>query len=218
MRNTKVVLSGVAVASLWSALTQGLMWEGDRPFRDPGCVMSMPGEDNPQQDVALDSARRIVVATPLRDVDCLSGVAVASLGAMAVAAQPGGRPPMHGGPPFMDSGAMLAIGALLHADGLSDDQQQQMHAIMESGHATAEPLLDQLRTANQTLTDHLLGAETPSADTLSSAITQIETLRQQLVQQQVQTVHSLRPALTAAQVQQALQHSQQFPAPRGVVF
>jgi len=63
----------VAVASLWSALTQGLMWEGDRPVGDPGCVMLMPGEDNPQQDVALDSARRIVVATPLREVECVRG-------------------------------------------------------------------------------------------------------------------------------------------------
>ena len=63
----------VAVASLWSALTHGLIWRGDRPAGDPGCVMIMPGEDNPQQDVALDSARRIVVATPLRDVECVRG-------------------------------------------------------------------------------------------------------------------------------------------------
>ncbi|OLC66443.1 MAG: hypothetical protein AUH79_06105 [Betaproteobacteria bacterium 13_1_40CM_4_64_4] len=63
----------VAVASLWSALTQGLVWNGERPAGDPGCVMIMPGEDNPQQDVALDTARRIVVATPLRDVTCVTG-------------------------------------------------------------------------------------------------------------------------------------------------
>src|SRR5436190_12825573 len=63
----------VAVASLWSALTQGLVWNGERPAGDPGCFMILPGEDNPQQDVALDTARRIVVATPLRDVACVTG-------------------------------------------------------------------------------------------------------------------------------------------------
>jgi Spy/CpxP family protein refolding chaperone len=146
------------------------------------------------------------------------GVAAASLWAMAVAAQPGGPPPMHGGRPFMDNGAMLAIGALLHTEGLNDDQQQQMHAIMESGHASAGPLLDQLRAANQSLTDQLLGGEAPSADTLSSATAQIETLRQQLVREQVQTVQSLRAVLTAEQLHEALHHSQQFAAARGMVF
>jgi hypothetical protein len=63
----------VAVASLWSALTQGLIWNGERPAGDPGCVMIAPGEDAPQQDVALDTARRIVVAKPLRDVECVAG-------------------------------------------------------------------------------------------------------------------------------------------------
>lgn len=148
----------------------------------------------------------------------LAGIAAASLWATMVAAQAGGPPPMHGGPPFMDSGAMHAIGALLHADGLSDDQQQQMHALMASGRATVEPLLEQLRTANQTLTDQLLAADAPSADALSSSITQIETLRKQLDQQQVQTVQSLRAVLTADQIQQALQRSQQFAAAHNMVF
>jgi hypothetical protein len=64
----------VAVASLWSALTHGLIWHGDRPAGDPGCAMIMPGEVE-EQDVALDSARRIVVATPFRDVACVVGAA-----------------------------------------------------------------------------------------------------------------------------------------------
>lgn len=62
----------VAVASVWSALTQGLIWEGDRPFGDPGCLMIKPGQAE-EQDVALDTARRIVVAKPIRDVECVTG-------------------------------------------------------------------------------------------------------------------------------------------------
>lgn len=64
------------------------------------------------------------------------------------------------------------------------------------------------RTASQALTDQLLGAAAPSADTMSSAIAQSEALRQQLVEQQVETVQSLR----------ALQHSLQFAAARGMLF
>ncbi|MDQ2963328.1 MAG: hypothetical protein M3R31_09275 [Pseudomonadota bacterium] len=62
----------VAVASLWAALTHGLMWHGDRPYGDPGCMMLLPG-DAEERDVALDTARRIVVAEPFRDVACVVG-------------------------------------------------------------------------------------------------------------------------------------------------
>lgn len=54
----------VAVASLWSALTHGLVWHGERPAGDPGCMMAMPGES--EQEVTLDSTRRIVVAKSVR--------------------------------------------------------------------------------------------------------------------------------------------------------
>jgi hypothetical protein len=62
----------VAVASLWSAITQGLIWEGQRPAGDPGCRMAVLGQPE-QQEVGLDSARRIVVAKPIRDIPCLAG-------------------------------------------------------------------------------------------------------------------------------------------------
>ena len=147
----------------------------------------------------------------------VAAIAAASVWATVAAAQPDGPPSRHGGPPFMDNGAMHAIGALMHVDGLSDDQQQQMHSILESGRTTAEPLFAQLRTANQTLTDQLLGSDSPSADALSASLGQIDSLRKQLDQQQVRTVQSLRGVLTADQLEQALQRSQQFAAAHGMV-
>jgi hypothetical protein len=62
----------VAVASLWSVLTHALVFQGDRPVGDPGCVMLMPG-DKESRDVALDASQRIVVSIPPRDVTCDPG-------------------------------------------------------------------------------------------------------------------------------------------------
>jgi hypothetical protein len=42
----------VAVASLWSALTHGLIWGGERPAGDPGCVMTLSNEADQQDDGA----------------------------------------------------------------------------------------------------------------------------------------------------------------------
>jgi hypothetical protein len=64
----------VAVASLWSVLTHGLIFAGDRPVGDPGCVMIMPG-DEPPRDVSLDAAKRIVVAALPRNEACDPGTA-----------------------------------------------------------------------------------------------------------------------------------------------
>lgn len=62
----------VAVASLWSAITHGLVWHGERPAGDPGCLMAMPG--GPVQDVTLDTTGRIVVAKSVpSSVQCEPG-------------------------------------------------------------------------------------------------------------------------------------------------
>ncbi|HTR57244.1 MAG TPA: hypothetical protein VMM27_03630, partial [Casimicrobiaceae bacterium] len=62
----------VAVASLWSALTHGLIWEGAHPGGDPGCWMMMP-EDQPPPEVSLDTAQRIVVGTSAPAAACEPG-------------------------------------------------------------------------------------------------------------------------------------------------
>ncbi|HSS69101.1 MAG TPA: hypothetical protein VLQ46_00420, partial [Casimicrobiaceae bacterium] len=62
----------VAVASLWSALTHGIIWEGAHPGGDPGCWMMKPG-DKELRDVSLDTAQRIVVETPTFDAECEPG-------------------------------------------------------------------------------------------------------------------------------------------------
>jgi hypothetical protein len=62
----------VAVASVWSALTHGLIWFGERPVGDPGCRMILPREAE-QRDVTLDAARRIVVAKVPSGEECQDG-------------------------------------------------------------------------------------------------------------------------------------------------
>jgi hypothetical protein len=62
----------VAVASVWSVLTHALIFAGDRPPGDPGCRMVMAG-GKPVRGVTLDTAQRIVVNTPSREVTCGPG-------------------------------------------------------------------------------------------------------------------------------------------------
>jgi hypothetical protein len=62
----------IAVASLWSALTHGLIWQGERPWGDPGCVMIV-ASDEQRRDVALDPTHRIIVNAPARDEQCELG-------------------------------------------------------------------------------------------------------------------------------------------------
>jgi len=144
-------------------------------------------------------------------------VVAAGVWAAAAAAQPGG-PPVMFNRPFMDDGAMRAIGALLHADGLSDAQRQQLHAVMEADRTSAEPLLDQLRTANEALVDALLAADAPSSDTLDDRVDRINDLRKQLLEQQVQTVLALREVLSPEQLQAAVEGSRRPDERGGVVF
>src|SRR5262249_25515335 len=66
------VLLFVAVASVWSALTQAFVWQGQRPTADPGCIMILPSAA--QREVSLDSSKRIVVTPPPRAEECQDGV------------------------------------------------------------------------------------------------------------------------------------------------
>ena len=140
----------------------------------------------------------------------LAGLAAAGLWAAAAAAQ-AGPPPVIMARPMMDDAAMRAIGALLQTDGLSDEQHGELHSALDSDRSSLEPTLDQLRMANETLLDQLLAADAPSADTLSASVDRITGLRKQLLQQQVQTVMTLRWVLAPEQIEQAAQVSAQRP-------
>ena len=154
----------------------------------------------------------------MRHKTALLAMTAASLWAVTAMGQGGGPPPhfMHGPP--MDDAGMRAIGALLHADGISDEQRAQMRAVMDSDRTTAEPVFEQLRAANQNLVDHLLATDAPSIDALDDLVSRIGELRRQLVQQQAQTVLSLRDLLTPEQLEQAAAQAQQPPPPPDLVF
>jgi hypothetical protein len=76
------VILFVAVASLWSALTHGLVWHGARPAGDPGCYMTLP-TDAGQREVTLDPARRIVVNRAQRQEECEDGAEPIGPGTLA---------------------------------------------------------------------------------------------------------------------------------------
>ncbi|MGH7787366.1 MAG: Spy/CpxP family protein refolding chaperone [Candidatus Binatia bacterium] len=140
------------------------------------------------------------------------------LSAATAVAQPRGGGPRHHGPPHGRDGAMRAIGALLQADGLSDEQRTQMHAVLEAGRDEVGPLLEQLRSANDALVDQLLGPETPTAEALDAQMQSIAVLQLQLTQHQAQTVLALRQLLSAEQLAAALAESQQRRGERDVIF
>jgi Spy/CpxP family protein refolding chaperone len=136
----------------------------------------------------------------------LAGLAAAGLWAASGGAQ-AGPPPALTARPMMDDGATRAIAALMSTDGLSDDQHEELRSMLDSGRSGVEPILEQLRTANETLVDQLLAADPPSADALSASVERITGLRKQLLQHQVQTVQSLREVLTPEQLRQEVQRN-----------
>lgn len=131
------------------------------------------------------------------------------LSAAAAVAQPPGGGPRHHGPPQGHDGAMRALGAVLRTEGLSDEQRTQIFAVIEAGRDEVEPLVEQLRAANDVLVGQLLGAETPTAEAIDTQVQSIAALKLQLSQHQAQTVLSLRELLTAEQLAAALAESQE---------
>ena len=129
-----------------------------------------------------------------RTTTLFTGLAAAALLAAPAIARPHGPPPFHG------DGAMRAIGAMLHGGELSDAQRSEARQRLDISREAAEPTMEALREANEALTALLLGSETPSDDALRSAIERITTLRDQLLDNQVDAALTLRGLLSSEQL------------------
>jgi Heavy-metal resistance len=104
------------------------------------------------------------------------------------------------------------LGVPLKSLNLSPDQQTQVRSIFSASFATARPLRQQLRQAEQTLGDTLLAS--PSAD-VSAQIATINGLRGQLLQNRAQTTAQVLAMLNPDQLSQAAQIRSQMGQLRG---
>jgi Spy/CpxP family protein refolding chaperone len=123
------------------------------------------------------------------------GMYAAVAGALAIAgvarAQPHGEWGHGGGAEFM------------HGINLTDEQKAQVKSIEQASWASLKPLMQKLRTAHEAQLNTLLGTGTVTADTLAPAVSQEESIRQQIDAIHTSTMVQLRNVLTPAQLAQA---------------
>jgi Spy/CpxP family protein refolding chaperone len=125
--------------------------------------------------------------------------AVLLLFSPAALAQPMGPP--HGG--RGGPGGPGEIGhylMLVHRAGLSDSQQQQIRALLDTGRTSTKPLLDRIRSGHQALEAKLYGQSTPSAGDLAAAATELSQLHAQIEASDLQTLLKIRALLTPDQL------------------
>ena len=109
-------------------------------------------------------------------------------------------------------GGRPLLGVPLKALNLTPDQQTQVRSIFSASWATARPLMQQLRQAQQALGDAMLAS--PSAD-VSAQLATINGLRGQLLQNRVQTTAQILALLHPDQLSQAAQIRTQMGQLRG---
>ncbi len=110
-----------------------------------------------------------------------------------------GRGPMRG----LEDGLRLPL--LLQGARLTPDQEAQVQTIVNTHRATTRPLIDQLRQAQDELTDKLIGPGAVQAADLQPSLQRIAQLRDQLLQERVRIGLEVRAILTTAQLGQAAQ-------------
>ena len=135
---------------------------------------------------------------------------------------PGGGPPGGGrlfhhrgfgdgfGPPMLGDGPAFLLPMLLHGLSLSDEQRGKVREIMAGDRSRFGSLFQQLHQAEEALNDRLLAPDTKQASDLAPQIQQIAQLRQQLLQQGVESMLQIRAVLTPAQVAELAQRKQRL--------
>jgi len=132
-------------------------------------------------------------------------VAVAvSLAAGSAFAQPMGGAPhmMMGGPGrfMMGEGPSEMMPLVLRHAGLTPEQSDQVHKIMEADHDALRALFNQLRAANDELASKLFAPGSVQAADLAPQVQRITQLRQQLMDQGLKTALTIRAVLKPEQL------------------
>ena len=120
-----------------------------------------------------------------------------ALAQFAVMAGPGPGGPVTAGPVPMP--LMIAI----NKAGLSPDQQTKVHQIMQANFTQAEPLMQQLHSVHDQISDKLMSASSVTTADLAPLQQKESEIHQQLDQQMVATAVQIRSVLTADQLAKA---------------
>jgi Spy/CpxP family protein refolding chaperone len=105
---------------------------------------------------------------------------------------------MHGG---MDAlGVPLPL--LLRTANLTDAQKQQIHAIFQARHASRKAEMQELRTAKEAIAAKYTSTGTVAASDLSSSVSTITQIQDQMTNEQIQDAVAIRNVLTPAQLAQ----------------
>jgi len=100
-------------------------------------------------------------------------------------------------------GRVLGFGPLLHTLDLTTDQKTQVHEAFATYRATMKPLREQIRTAQQQLTDMLVSTTALDTSALQSAEQQLASLQEQSLQARLTLAQAIRATLRQDQLAQA---------------
>src|SRR5262245_32877235 len=104
-----------------------------------------------------------------------------------------------GGPGTWGGGLMPPLRAL----DLTPEQQTQVRSILTTSRQSNQPIAEQLRQAQQQLSDRMLTPGQLTAADVQAQLQQIAQLRQQLLQNRAQTALDVRAVLTPEQLTKA---------------
>jgi len=106
-------------------------------------------------------------------------------------------------PAFGSYGRADGFGPMFSALQLSEAQKQQIHQIMQTARAQNQPQMTQMRSLQQQMRSTLFSTGDVTAATLAPIEQQIESLRQQLDANRLQTALQIRSVLTTTQLARA---------------
>ena len=100
-------------------------------------------------------------------------------------------------------GRVLGFGPLLKTLSLTDEQKAQVQDAFTTYRATMKPLREQIRTAQQQLTDILVSTTTLDTSMLQSTEQQLASLQEQSLQARLTLAQAIRATLKPDQLVQA---------------
>jgi len=127
------------------------------------------------------------------------------------AESPSGPPAMKlvarpfGGDPLLGEGSGLMLPVMLRHAGLTPDQEERVHAIMDADRERLHTLFGELEAANDALAAKLTAPGPLDAAALQPEVDRVAKVRRELMDQGLKTALAVRGVLTAEQLAKAAQ-------------
>jgi Spy/CpxP family protein refolding chaperone len=136
----------------------------------------------------------------------LGGLALTAAASAPAAAQAPGPPPGHEAGRRGDMGRPDGdLWLMIRSANLTPEQQTKVRAILSAHRTTARPLIEQLRQAQQELSEKLLAPGAVQTGDIQPLLLRIGQLRDNLALDSAQAVLEVRAVLTAEQIARAAQ-------------